>query len=89
MTIRITGELTAVEVEQAVFTARYWSRNECNHLYRTAEFDDPQHTVHLPECSRGQYTIPARWAFRDELSEDLGDDRNHARDCRACFRGRS
>lgn len=85
MATHITGELPAAEVDAAVYTVRYWARDGRNHLFWRDEFGSPVTDVHEAQCTRGR-PIPARWAFRDELSQELGEDRDHTRNCWTCFR---
>jgi hypothetical protein len=81
-----TGNLSVAEVEYALYAVHFWARGAQNHRYLREQIDNPLVDFLQPECSRARFTIPARYAFRDELSQELGDDRDHTRDCRSCFR---
>ncbi|MEV8615885.1 hypothetical protein AB0383_49735 [Amycolatopsis sp. NPDC051373] len=88
MGTRITGELTAGEVDQALHAVHFWAGDNRNHRYLRAQIDDPDRDTFTPECTLSTFVIPARWAFRSELSQELDEDRDKARDCRPCFRAR-
>ncbi|MDT8911739.1 hypothetical protein [Amycolatopsis sp. PS_44_ISF1] len=79
------GELPASEVDRLRYAVHFNAKDTRNHRYdreHLAVSDRP----YSPECSRYKYAIPARWAWRGELSEELGDDRDRTRDCPVCFR---
>jgi hypothetical protein len=86
VTTRIAGELPAAEVEHTLNAVHFWARDTRNHRYRRDQLTDPARDLLEPQCSQARYTIPARYAFRDELSQELGEDRDRSRDCPACFR---
>lgn len=88
MTVRITGELPAAEVERTLYAVHFWARDTRNHRYRRDQLADPIRDLLEPQCSQARFTIPARYAFRDELSQELGDERETSRDCRSCFSAR-
>jgi hypothetical protein len=81
----IAGELPAAEVERELYAVHFSARDTRNHRYLREQLADPDR-AYTPECTRHKYDIPQRWAWRDELSEELGDDRDHTRDCWPCFR---
>jgi hypothetical protein len=85
MTVRLTGQLSAGEVDDALYAVHFWTRGTQNHRYLREQINDPLVDFLQPECSKARFTIPARYAFRDELSQELGDDRDRTRDCRSCF----
>lgn len=86
--MKIAGELSADQVDQALFAVHFWAGDTRNHRYLRARLDDATRDTFTPECTLAAFVIPARWAFRSELSQELGEDRDHARDCRPCFRAR-
>ena len=86
--VRIAGELSPAMVERSMFAVHFWAGDTRNHRYLRAQFGEPRRDTFRPDCTLGSLIIPARWAFRSELSHELGDDRDKARDCRACFRAR-
>lgn len=88
MAMRLSGELPAGEVERAVYAVHFWAKDTRNHRYLRAQTEDLALDVLKPQCSRERYPIPGRWAFRSELSQELDDGRDRARDCRPCFRRR-
>ncbi|WP_326565056.1 hypothetical protein VSH64_24760 [Amycolatopsis rhabdoformis] len=71
-----------------MFVVRFWAKDTRNHRYLRAELEDEARGTFQPDCTLSSFVIPARWAFRSELSEDLGENRDKARDCRTCFRAR-
>jgi hypothetical protein len=85
MTVRITGELASAEVEAALYATHFCTRDTRNHRYSRDQLAD-RDRAYMPECTRHQYDIPQRWAWRDELSRELGDDRDKSRDCPSCLR---
>lgn len=85
MGTRISGDLTPLEVDDALYSVHFWTRGTQNHRYLREQIDNPLVDFLQPECSKARFTIPARYAFRDELSQELGDDRDRTRDCRSCF----
>jgi hypothetical protein len=87
MTVRLTGELPAGEIEHSLFAIHWWARDTRNHRYLREQLEDRHCDFLQPECSKARFTIPARYAFRDELSPELGEDRERSRDCPSCFRG--
>ncbi|MET7989863.1 hypothetical protein ABZU76_03030 [Amycolatopsis sp. NPDC005232] len=88
MTTRITGELTAVQVDAALYAVHFWAGDTRNHRYLRAQLEDGERDTFYPDCTLAAFVIPGRWAFRSELSEELGENRDRARDCRPCFRAR-
>ncbi|MGW4483788.1 hypothetical protein ACWEOE_08095 [Amycolatopsis sp. NPDC004368] len=89
MATRITGEFTANEVDAALFAVHFWAGDTRNHRYLRTQLEDDERDTFQPDCTLKRFVIPARWAFRSELSADeLGDDRDKARDCHTCFRTR-
>ncbi|WP_344854093.1 hypothetical protein [Amycolatopsis ultiminotia] len=81
MTMRITGELPAEDVTAVAYVVRRWAKDGRNHRF-AREQDGAE--VCWPRCTRGK-PIPQRTCFRDELSPELGDDRDRSVDCRTCF----
>lgn len=84
--MKIAGELSAAEVDAALFSVHFWAGDTRNHKFLRNQTEDDARDTFDPACT--DYIIPARWAFRSELSEELGDNRDHSRDCRPCFRTR-
>ena len=85
MTGWVTGELPPAEVEHALYAIHFWARDTRNHRYRREQLADPDRGLLEPECSQARSMIPARCAFRDELSDELGEARDRSQDCRSCF----
>ncbi|MFI5609523.1 hypothetical protein [Amycolatopsis sp. NPDC051903] len=53
MTVRFAGTLPVDEVEEAIYAARFWTKDARNHLFRRAELEDLIHDVVEPQCTRG------------------------------------
>jgi hypothetical protein len=83
MTVRITGELPPAEIEATLYAVHFWARDTRNHRFEREAVESSAETL-WPKCTRGK-RVPQRTCFRDELSEELGDDRDTSRDCRTCF----
>ncbi|MEU4672785.1 hypothetical protein AB0F91_33680 [Amycolatopsis sp. NPDC023774] len=82
----VTGERSPAMIERGLFAVHFWAGDTRNHRYPRAQLQDEARDTFSPGCTRDGVVIPARWAFRSELSQELGDDRDKAQDCRACFR---
>ncbi|WIX75780.1 hypothetical protein QRX50_30405 [Amycolatopsis carbonis] len=82
----VAGELSPAMIERGLFAVHFWAGDTRNHRYLRAQLEDREQDTFSPGCTRDGVVIPTRWAFRSELSQELGDDRDKARDCRACFR---
>ncbi|WP_326836225.1 hypothetical protein VSH64_15090 [Amycolatopsis rhabdoformis] len=74
------------EAGEALFAVHFWAGDTRNHRYARAQLEDSRRDTFLPDCTPDGFVIPARWAFRSELSQELGADRDRSRDCRTCFR---
>jgi hypothetical protein len=79
MGTRITGTLP--EADQYIVLR--WSRDGRNHRFERGQLR-PDAQAFWPKCTCGK-AVPQRTCFRDELSPELGDDRDTAQDCRTCF----
>ncbi|MET7993222.1 hypothetical protein ABZU76_20225 [Amycolatopsis sp. NPDC005232] len=89
MTVRISGELSPAMVERGLYAVHFWAVDTRNHRYMRSQLEDPDRGTFHPGCVLNSSMIPARWAFRSELSTDeLAEDRDKSRDCRVCFRAR-
>jgi hypothetical protein len=74
------------EAGEALFAVHFWAGDTRNHWYPRAQLEDDERDTFHPDCTPDGFMIPARWAFRSELSQELGADRDQSRDCRPCFR---
>lgn len=81
----ITGHLSAAEVDDAMYAVHFWAGDMQNHRYRREQLGDPAQGLKEPQCTQGRGTPATKHAYRRELSEELGADRDHARDCHPCF----
>ncbi|WP_329064856.1 hypothetical protein [Amycolatopsis sp. NBC_01480] len=79
----IAGNLSAAEVDAAMYAVHRWEPDNRNHLFKRDQ-DGAGVGAVWPKCTRGK-PIPQRTCFPDELSPELGDDRDHSQDCRSCF----
>lgn len=82
---------TMAQPRQAVvwpdeFAIHFWAGDTRNHRYLRSQLEDPERHTLAPNCTLSSFVIPSRWAFRSELSQELGPDRDTSRDCRTCFR---
>lgn len=77
----LCGELPAEDVAAATYVVLRWAKDSRNHRF---ERDQIGSDVLWPRCTRGK-RIPQRTCFADELSPDLGDNRDRSEDCRTCF----
>jgi hypothetical protein len=76
----ITGNLDA-----ALYAVHFWARDMQNHRYLREQVADLGCDFLEPQCTQGRFTSPTKYAFRGELSQELGEDRDRARDCHPCF----
>lgn len=77
------GELPAEDVAAVTDAVHRWEKDGRNHRFERGQFTSGQAAA-WPKCTRG-VAIPQRTCFLDELSPELGDDRDRTNDCRPCF----
>ncbi|QRP43587.1 hypothetical protein [Amycolatopsis sp. FDAARGOS 1241] len=88
MAAKISEPGASADVGEAQqYAVHFWAKDTRNHRYLRAQLQDPDRDVLVPECAASGPVIPTRWAFRSELSQELGENRDRGRDCRPCFRG--
>lgn len=84
----IAGHLSAAEVDGVLYAVHWWACDTQNHRYRRDQLADPAQGLLEPQCTQGRGAPATKHAYRAELSQELGDDRDTSRDCHPCFSSR-